>query len=374
MKTRRYNRLIATVLILILVLSSCGSVSGRPGLLPLREVEESLCDSSEGLAARCEGAPGIGEKAVTAYIQDFRAIKELSDDADWAAWLGRTGNSAAALRESVINFNLQELCYRRLAEREKLAVSPDDLEKAMEASKSAFDTEEAWRSSLKENGMSESYYQDHVIQMLVIQEKLKATLIKTPDVSDEDVRKQCLALLSAKPSTRRSSCILLPSEEKEAAEQLLRDLRSGKISFDEAVKTRSTDRVSAEKNGDVGCDILSPFLPAYQNALDHLGKGEISDVIETPQGLQIIQCTDLFSFPANDPAVQSGSESDSAAASKSAEIPEAILSAMREALAGLETDKAFEAYMKDYIDALHMEIQAMPNNLPYDVKPTGTGA
>lgn len=85
------------------------------------------------------------------------------------------------------------------------------------------------------------------------------------------------------------------AKQKEAARaranQLLADARSGK-DFAALAKKESEDP-TASKGGEVGWVVRGQLPPALDKVVFSLAKGDISDVIETPGGLQIVKVEDV---------------------------------------------------------------------------------
>ncbi len=85
------------------------------------------------------------------------------------------------------------------------------------------------------------------------------------------------------------------AKQKEAARvranRILTDARAGK-DFAELAKKESDDPTAA-KGGDVGWVIQGQLPPALDKVVFSLSKGGISDVIETPGGLQIVKVDDV---------------------------------------------------------------------------------
>jgi peptidyl-prolyl cis-trans isomerase D len=81
-------------------------------------------------------------------------------------------------------------------------------------------------------------------------------------------------------------------EAKARAQGILAEARGGK-DFAELAKRESEDPSTAAKGGDVGWITQGQLPPALDKAVFALAKGAISDVIETPGGLQILKVEDI---------------------------------------------------------------------------------
>jgi len=92
--------------------------------------------------------------------------------------------------------------------------------------------------------------------------------------------------------------ITIPSAEKEAearkkAEAILAEIKAGTRSFEDAAKTESADTVSADNGGDLGVIIARDWGKEFNNAVFSLGVNEVSDVVKTEAGYEIIKLTQL---------------------------------------------------------------------------------
>jgi peptidyl-prolyl cis-trans isomerase D len=79
-------------------------------------------------------------------------------------------------------------------------------------------------------------------------------------------------------------------EVKARASRILADARAGK-DFAQLAKQNSDDP-SAEKGGDVGWVVQGQLPPTIDKPIFSLAKGEVSNVIETPGGLEIVKVED----------------------------------------------------------------------------------
>jgi len=82
------------------------------------------------------------------------------------------------------------------------------------------------------------------------------------------------------------------AEKKQKIEDALSQLKSG-ASFDKLAKTISEDPGSASKAGDLGWVTKGMMVPAFEEALFKLKKGEISDVVKSSFGYHIIKLEDV---------------------------------------------------------------------------------
>ena len=79
--------------------------------------------------------------------------------------------------------------------------------------------------------------------------------------------------------------ILVPT--KEEAEIAFDRIKKGE-SFDNVAKDMSTDKVSAQKGGQIGPFRKGELVKEFEEVVFNLKNGEISEIVETPFGLHII--------------------------------------------------------------------------------------
>lgn len=102
------------------------------------------------------------------------------------------------------------------------------------------------------------------------------------------------------PEKRHASHILIsiPSPEKDAeaknkAESIATAIKAGTRSFEDAAKAESADTVSAENGGDLGVIVASDWGKAFNDTVFSLGVNDVSDVVKTAAGYEIIKLTQL---------------------------------------------------------------------------------
>lgn len=89
----------------------------------------------------------------------------------------------------------------------------------------------------------------------------------------------------AKPVAIVAKHILVPTREE--AEIALDRINKGE-SFDKVAQEMSTDKVSAQRGGQIGPFRKGELVKEFEEVVFNLKNGEISDIVETPFGLHII--------------------------------------------------------------------------------------
>ncbi|MBS1913280.1 MAG: peptidylprolyl isomerase [Bacteroidetes bacterium] len=124
----------------------------------------------------------------------------------------------------------------------------------------------------------------------------------------EQVELQSIVML-AKPSAEAKSATLA------LAHSIIDSLKAGG-DFASFARRYSGDPGSAQNGGDLGFVEKGKFVPEFENAVKHLGVNDISDPVESPYGIHIIQLLDRKGESTHTRHIllriqQSGSERDS---------------------------------------------------------------
>lgn len=80
---------------------------------------------------------------------------------------------------------------------------------------------------------------------------------------------------------------------RKKADDLIKRARAGKTDFAQLVKEASQDKDSAARNGDTGFVTLQQLVPELRDVVQHLHKGDVSDVVQMPTGLHILKLVDV---------------------------------------------------------------------------------
>ncbi|PJE79298.1 Peptidyl-prolyl cis-trans isomerase D [invertebrate metagenome] len=153
----------------------------------------------------------------------------------------------------------------------------------------------------------QAYYKDHenqfmtpeevVISYLVLDRKKLAETVSVDEISIENEYQRRVESLKAKISPRVSTIIIAVNDKQnlESAEQkaseAVKQLNEGK-SFSHVVAQYSDDKLSAKKGGDLGYVKPGFFGDRFDEVVASLKVGEMSDPIETRNGIQILTVTD----------------------------------------------------------------------------------
>ena len=99
-------------------------------------------------------------------------------------------------------------------------------------------------------------------------------------------------LIAWKGAERAPKTVTRSKEEaKKRAEDVHKQVKDGKSTFEELVTKYTDDAISKPANGALGNFERNAMPPAFADATFSMEVGTISDVVETPQGFHIIKRT-----------------------------------------------------------------------------------
>lgn len=313
-----------------------------------------------GVAATVNGTQ-ITEDTVTEQIMSTRSSYGYDDDEDWAEYLASNDMTPESYRESVIDSLIDSVLVSQAERDADITVSDDEVEEEWQEIVSSYDSEDAFIEVLEQIGYTEDSYKEMIRENLV-SEKFEETVAPAEEPTDEEIVEYANENLDTYNNARRSSQILISvdsdadddtrEEALQEAQDILDQINAGEISFEDAAEEYSDDS-SADDGGDVGWDVLNSFVDEYQEALDGLSVGEVSDVVESDYGYHIIMCTDIFSVDGSVTSID--------------EIPEDLQSTFSETIQSNNQSEAYTEWLENYRDEADIEIFDMPEDVPYNV-------
>jgi hypothetical protein len=96
-------------------------------------------------------------------------------------------------------------------------------------------------------------------------------------------------LVMYKGSMRAPATITRTEDEAKArATEAMAKAKGGKVKFEDLVKEYSDEPGAAQRGGDLGKFRKGQMVPEFQNAVEKLKVGEVSDLVKTPFGYHVI--------------------------------------------------------------------------------------
>ena len=212
------------------------------------------------------------------------------------------------LRMDVLNRMINEKLTAQEAQELKVEIGDSEVDAQIERIKSQhFITDEDLRKSLATEGLTLDEYRERlraqILQATLVNIEVKSKVAVTDKDIQEYYEENKDYYEAMKKYHLRTILIKAPlsasSDEKEAArammESVVRALYSG-APFDELARKYSEDS-SAAAGGDLGQFSLNELSVQVQEALRTLSKGEVSSILEAPEGYRILMVQDIEKEP-----------------------------------------------------------------------------
>lgn len=337
----------AVALAAVCAVGVAGCSTGSKGLTP----DTGL---TGGVAATVNGAE-IPEDTITRQINTQRINAEAEDDDAWAEYLHNMSSTPSKQRDDALEVLIDRELVKQFAGDEDCAATDEEIQEQVDKVRANYSSDEAWQEALEgSNYADEQAYRDQLSYSIAYQ-KLEDKFTEEANVEDATLIEQAQTKLADAAGTtmRRSSHILFEEDDQEKAQEVLDKLKSGELDFAEAAKENSTDTGSAQEGGDVGWDGMTTFVEEYQNALDGLQVGEMTELVPSQYGYHIIKCTDIAEVPATITSVD--------------QVPSDIMDDIRTEASSTQTSERMESWLDEKQEASEVVINDMPENVPYNV-------
>lgn len=138
--------------------------------------DQSQQANANAVAAVVNGEP-IMEQDVTAYIEDFRADTDLTDDEAWGQWMVSYGYTPETVRQDVVSSFVYQALYEMAAQELQVEVTQADIDAALAEVKGEYESEEEYQQSMAEFGITEDeLIQNELVPSLLEQKIIEAAL------------------------------------------------------------------------------------------------------------------------------------------------------------------------------------------------------
>ena len=339
MSKARFAKAVAAIGVAVLCMGALGACASS-----------SNSGAASGPAATVNGVE-IPESTVTANIESVRANAGLDDPDKWGAWLVANNYTPTMIREEIIDGLVERELLKAGAKDKDVTVSSEEIDGYVDAMKNRYPSAEAWASALQQAGYTEETYRAQ-IESSLLQQDMLTKFEDEAEVTNEALLESANTYASYYKGGKRSSHILFAADEAATAQQVLDQINAGTLDFAEAAAQYSND-TSAQNGGDVGWDVSSSFVTEYQDALDALGKGQVSGLVTSQFGIHIIKCTDVFDIEGEITDIN--------------QVPEDLRETITERAKYLAGVNAFQDWMKEQKDNATIDIKEIPANVPYNI-------
>lgn len=330
-----------------------GRVACTAGLAVACAAGLTGCGSSgaSGTAATVNGT-AIDEDAVTSYVENFRESSSLQDEAAWAQWLIDNDRTPQSVREEVVDYYVDQELLRQAAAERGVTVDDAAVDAAVQNVKDGYGSDEAWQDAISKAGTTEEAYRQQT-ELSLLETALRDSFNADDNadqaaVSDEEL----LENASSYDGAKRFSLIVIAPDSENDAQTVLNSINNG-LDFAEAAAQYSADE-SAQNGGDKGWNVLSAPDAECATALEGVEEGQVSELIETENGVCIVKCTEVFSVPEE-------------GLTATDQVPEALLDAARSQLASTDQSNGYNDWYADFKGKAEIVVNDMPEQVSYNV-------
>lgn len=335
----------------ICILGVVGCTSGEEETAP--DALQSDTGLTGGVAASVNGTE-IEEDKVTRIINNFRIRGGYETDEDWKEYLENNRYTVESIRDEVLDSLIDQELVLQCAEQRGVTVTDEEIDGYVQEMRANYSSDEAWQTGLEGAGFDDEQGYRDALRYSILNKKLEDGFEAESEPTEEELVAEAQTSMTTYSGAKRSSHILFNEEDEELAKSVLDQIRNGEISFADAATQYSTDTGSAEKGGDVGWDKLTTFVTEYQEALDNMHTGDVSDLVKSEYGYHIITVTEEFTAPET---LESTSQ-----------IPTDILEQIKSSMTTTGSSDAKDAWLKEMRETNDVVVYPMPENVPYWVE------
>lgn len=241
-----------------------------------------------GVAAKVNGVPISAERLERGF-EEYLRERQLNIGAM------RSPQRVKSLKREALDLLIdQELLWQE-AQRRGLLAEPAAVDEAAAALRRAFPSDEAFAARLRTEGYDEASYRTHLRRLLTARRVLEeaSNAVSVDDAAIRDFYRANAAGFE-QPEQRRLRHLVLPlGEGTDAAAQreriaaLRAQLQAG-ADFAALAREHSA-AASAAQGGDVGFVQREELVPPLSQAVFALKEGEVSPVVELPDGLHLLK-------------------------------------------------------------------------------------
>ena len=333
------------------VLASCSSGSDASG---------SESAKSGAVAATVNGIE-VFENEITDQVQAARQSYDLEDEEAWAKYLIDINTTPEDVRKGIIDARVDQELIKAGIQEMGLTVEDSEIDSYVESMRGNFDSDEAWADALEQAGFTEDSYRENIKDSL-LQQKLNEHFEDEAKVEDKDMIESANSIASYYDGAKRSSYILFNvndsgdeqaiADAKARAQAVLDEINAG-ADFAEKAKASSEDEATAANGGDAGWDVNNYIGEEYSTALDELTEGQVSDLVESDNGVYIIKCTEVFVAPEK--------------LTKLDQLPQEFRESIEQMAKSTKVQNDYDAWLTGLRDAADIVINDMPADVPYNV-------
>lgn len=222
------------------------------------------------------------------FVQSFKEVQRL-----WTMKAGfpPSGPMLGALRVQAVKQLIDQLLVYQKAQQEGLALSGTEVRQGLQMFFSRFPKRTTLEDYVRDQGMNRAKFMEIMKRKLLVR-KYMMSLAKQVPVKREEIISYYKKNLSSDTVKARQIVISIEKGKEEASKtkalSVLKLAREQGANFVALVKQYSDDP-SKELGGDIGTLKRGDLLPALENVLFSLKKGQVGGPVQTAVGYHILQ-------------------------------------------------------------------------------------
>jgi peptidyl-prolyl cis-trans isomerase SurA len=242
----------------------------------------------------------VNDDLITTHQLDMKVAERLRAEADGQKL---SAGEMDALRRSVLSELVEEALIRQRIDELGLKVADDEVEAAIQdVQKQNKLTREQLIQALQLEGMTFDAYRENLVKQILRFKLLGREVQSKVEVTNQEIRDYFRAHIDefrepayvrlariSFPLPAKATAVQVEAVQAKADEAIVR-LRKGEDFY--SVLLASTADQSAE-GGDLGTFKAGELTAAFEKAVQGLKEGEVSAVIETPDGFHILRVEEL---------------------------------------------------------------------------------
>jgi peptidyl-prolyl cis-trans isomerase C len=205
-----------------------------------------------------------------------------------------------ALREAVLDAAIADELLFQDAKAEGLTASPEEVESDLEQVRARFESPENFSQYLKDAGLTEDEVRAFAARRVIVEKHLKAlagnaTVTEAEAKAFYDANKEFFR----QPEQAKAQVVVVrtsasdPESIRTDARRRIDEARAKAVAGEDMaqIAKQYSQIPNADNGGDLGWFGKGDMFPAIENAAFSLKSGQVSDVFETPTGLNFIKVT-----------------------------------------------------------------------------------
>lgn len=370
---KRHKRLIILAVIAVIAFAigyfimSGGYQSFVDSLPAGDDTSTEEANPSDGVAATIDGSYEITEEQVNGYIAQYRTYNGLTSDEDWSEYLEGIGKTAEDVRSDSIDYYATRYAVEKECEKDGISVSNDEVTKELERVKAEYGItdDDTYQDFLDSMGYTDETYRSD-IKYNLLQDKLVAENVTPSEPTDAQLE-SVAERTPTKFTGRKSYNIVFIADTNDntsmesaraSAQRCIDELNGmGDVTVDEfaAVGDEFVADGAAQQSSAVTWDGTVSLVSQYTDALDELDAGEYTkEPVQSPYGYHVIMCTDVF-------------EADDDGTISVNQMPDDLYEILVSDTVDVLDEQNRESYLLSVTNAHDIQINDIPDGLPYDV-------